>query len=533
MNCMTYDYRFSMLIHTEFEYRSRYLKKASAIPDIHYEPPLNSNIRAVLELEANFNSEMKPDLDETYFWKKLNEYNDDENRDHFSDFQENLKCSAITLRRIRENWKHPESNRQKKNQTKNKIIEKRSFLLLFASSFLDLPFTYMMEIFKYSDVLTDGIIDSCFINPKTDIGPAFCWQDDFRTSSGNLSDAWIEQYIRLIRRPAILHNHMIREQLGYLPSYMPEPHMLLKKQHTSPEELHMLPEEITNPFLSSQICREILFDPITFRIRVMFEILKQQDYPELHNKLYEKLLSLRPKDAFYLSYITFSCYDQSKASLKQYKDIEKKLKSLTSIRRNDDPRLLAFLNIVTQARKDKKIPEQKMPDLLSDLSIVAGIRAIFYEPENVANSERRKESEHEALEGPVFHPTRSIFDLKKLCEDSSKILKESCEGSSAIQKEKSSKNELSPKSRILSCLTLTHYLTEIYFRKQNEQKEQEEQEEQKKQKKQNDFEKLMTLYSIYLFISDTQRDHLPKPDPDFYQSCLPKELIEQVYRYFS
>lgn len=253
MNCMTYDYRFSMLIHTEFEYRSRYLKKTAAIPDIHYETPLNSDIRAVLELEANFNSEMEPDLDETYFWKKLNEYNDDENRDHFSDFQENLKCTAITLRRIRENWLHPESNRPQKKQAKNKIIEKRSFLLLFASSFLDLPFTYMMGIFEYSDVLTDGIIDSCFINPKTDIGPAFCWQDDFRTSSGKLSDAWIEQYIRLIRRPAILHNHKIRERLGYLPSYMPEPHMLLEKQHTSPEELHMLPEEITNSFLSSQI----------------------------------------------------------------------------------------------------------------------------------------------------------------------------------------------------------------------------------------------------------------------------------------
>ena len=55
MNCMTYDYRFSMLIHTEFEYRSRYLKKTAAIPDIHYETPLNSDIRAVLELEANFN----------------------------------------------------------------------------------------------------------------------------------------------------------------------------------------------------------------------------------------------------------------------------------------------------------------------------------------------------------------------------------------------------------------------------------------------------------------------------------------------
>ena len=530
MNCMAYDYRFSMLIHTEFEYRSRYLKKTAAIPDIHYETPLNSDIRAVLELEANFNSEMEPDLDETYFWKKLNEYNDDENRDHFSDFQENLKCSAITLRRIRENWKHPESNRQKKNQTKNKIIEKRSFLLLFASSFLDLPFTYMMEIFKYSDVLTDGIINSCFINPKTDIGPAFCWQDDFRTSSGNLSDAWIEQYIRLIRRPAILHNHMIREQLGYLPSYMPEPHMLLEKQHTSPEELHMLPEEITNSFLSSQICREILFEPITFRIRVMFELLKQQDYPELHNKLYEKLLSLRPKDAFYLSYITFFCYDQSKASLKQYKDIEKKLKSLTSIRSNGDPRLLDFLNIVTQASKNEKIPEQEMPDSLSDLSIVAGIRAIFYEPENVANSERRKESEHEKLKGPVFHTGRSIFDLEQLCKDSSAILEKIYKDSSAIRKEKSSKNELSPKSRILSCLTLTHYLTEIYFQKQNKQKEQKKQEEQKEQ---NDFEKLMTLYSIYLFISDTQRDHLPKPDPDFYQSCLPKELIEQVYRYFS
>ena len=103
-----------MLIHTEFEYRSRYLKKTAAIPDIHYETPLNSDIRAVLELEANFNSEMEPDLDETYFWKKLNEYNDDENRDHFSDFQENLKCTAITLRRIRENWLHPESNRPQK-----------------------------------------------------------------------------------------------------------------------------------------------------------------------------------------------------------------------------------------------------------------------------------------------------------------------------------------------------------------------------------------------------------------------------------
>ena len=31
MNCMTYDYRFSMLIHTEFEYRSRYLKKTAAL----------------------------------------------------------------------------------------------------------------------------------------------------------------------------------------------------------------------------------------------------------------------------------------------------------------------------------------------------------------------------------------------------------------------------------------------------------------------------------------------------------------------
>lgn len=516
MNCMTYDYRFSMLIHTEFEYRSRYLKKTAAIPDIHYETPLNSDIRAVLELEANFNSEMEPDLDETYFWKKLNEYNDDENRDHFSDFQENLKCTAITLRRIRENWLHPESNRPQKKQAKNKIIEKRSFLLLFASSFLDLPFTYMMGIFEYSDVLTDGIIDSCFINPKTDIGPAFCWQDDFRTSSGKLSDAWIEQYIRLIRRPAILHNHKIRERLGYLPSYMPEPHMLLEKQHTSPEELHMLPEEITNSFLSSQICREILYDPITFRIRVMFDGLKQQDYPKLHNKLYKKLLSLRPKDAFYLSYITSICYNQSE----QYKDIEITLKSLSSIRRNDDPRLLAFLNIVTQARKDKKIPEQEMPDSLSDLSIVAGIRAIFYEPENVANSERRKESEHEKLTGPVFHTGRSIFDLEQLCKDSF---------SSTIRKEKSSKNELSPKSQILSCLTLTHYLTEIYFRKQNEQKEK----EQEEQKEQNDFEKLMTLYSIYLFISDTQRDHLPKPDPDFYQSCLPKELIQKALRYFS
>ena len=106
----------------------------------------------------------------------------------------------------------------------------------------------------------------------------------------------------------------------------------------------------------------------------MFELLKQQDYPELHNKLYKKLLSLRPKDAFYLSYITFFCYDQSKASLKQYKDIEKKLKSLTSIRSNGDPRLLAFLNIVTQASKNEKIPEQEMPDSLSDLSIVAGMK---------------------------------------------------------------------------------------------------------------------------------------------------------------
>ena len=113
MNCMTYDYRFSMLIHTEFEYRSRYLKKTAAIP-------LNSDIRAVLELEAKFNSEMEPALDETYFWKKLNEYNDDENRDHFSDFQENLKCTAITLRRIRENWLHPESNRPQKNRPKTK-----------------------------------------------------------------------------------------------------------------------------------------------------------------------------------------------------------------------------------------------------------------------------------------------------------------------------------------------------------------------------------------------------------------------------
>ena len=520
MNCMTYDYRFSMLIHTEFEYRSRYLKKTSAIPDIHYETPLNSDIRAVLELEAKFNSEMKPALDETYFWTKMNEYNDDENRDHFSDFQDNLKSSAITLRRIRENWLHPESNRPQKNQAKNKIIEKRSFLLLFASSFLDLPFTYMMEIFKYSDVLTDGVIDSYFINPKKDIGPAFCWQDDFRTSSGNLSDAWIEQYIRLIRRPAILHNHTIRERLGYLPSYMPEPHMLLEKQHTSPEELHMLPEEITNSFLSSQIRREILFDPITFQIRVMFEKLKQQDYPKLHNKLYKELLSLRPKDAFYLSYITFLCYEQSE----QYKDIEITLKSLSSIRRNDDPRLLYFLNLVTQASKNGKMPEQEMPDSLSDLSIVADIRAIFYEPENVANSERRKESEHEALEGPVFHPTRSIFNLEQLCKDSSAILEKIYKDSSAIQNEKSSKNELSPKSRILSCLTLTRYLTEIYFRKQKDQKKQEEQ---------NDFEKLMTLYSIYLFISDTQRDHLPKPDPDVYQSCLPKELIQQVLRYFS
>ena len=63
MNCMTYDYRFSMLIHTEFEYRSRYLKKTTAIPDIHYEIPLNSDIRAVLELEAKFNSEMETSLD--------------------------------------------------------------------------------------------------------------------------------------------------------------------------------------------------------------------------------------------------------------------------------------------------------------------------------------------------------------------------------------------------------------------------------------------------------------------------------------
>ena len=516
MNCMTYDYRFSMLIRTEFEYRARYLKKTAAIPDIYYETPLNSNIRAVLELEAKFNSEMKPALDETYFWKKLNEYNDDENADQFSDFQKNLERRAITLRRIRENWKHPESNRPQKNQPKNKLIENRSFLLLLASSFLDLPFTYMMEIFKYNDVLTDGIIDSCFINPKTDIGPAFCWQDDSRTSSGKLSDAWIEQYIRLIRRPAILHNHMIRERLGYLPSYMPEPHMLPEKLHTSPKELHMLPEEITNSFLCSQICREILFDPITFRIRMIFEELKQQDYPKLHNKLYEKLLSLRPKDAFYLSYITFFCYDRSEVSSKQYKDIEKRLKNLTSIRSNDDPRLLYFLNLVTQASKNGKMPEQEMPDSLSDLSIVADIRAIFYEPENVANSERRKESEHEKLKGPVFHTGRSIFDLEQLCKDTF--------SSSTIRKEKSSKNELSPKSRILSCLTLTHYLTEIYFRKQEEPKD---------QKDQNDFEKLMTLYSIYLFISDTQRDHLPKPDPDAYQSCLPKELIEQVLRYFS
>lgn len=507
MNCMTYDYRFSMLIHTEFEYRARYLKKTSAIPDIHYELPLNSDIRAVLELEAKFNSEMEPDLDETYFWKKLNEYNDDENAGQFSDFQNNLERRAITLRRIRESWKHPESNRQQKNQPKNKIIENRSFLLLLASSFLNLPFTYMMEIFKYSDVLTDGIIDSYFINPNTDTAPAFCWQDDARTSSGKLSDAWIEQYIRLIRRPAILHNHIIRERLGYLPSYMPEPHMSPEKLHTSSEELHTLPEETTNSFLSSQICREILFDPITFRIRVMFEELKQQDYPKLHNKLYKELLSLRPKDAFYLSYITFFCYDQSEVSLKQYNDIEKRLKNLTSIRSNDDPRLLTFLNIVTRASENQKIPEQEMPSLLSDLNIVAVIRAIFKDPENVANSERRKKSERETLEGPVFHPARSIFDLEQLCKDSFT--------SSTIRKEKSSKNELSPKSLVLSCLTLTHYLTEIYFRNQEE------------------FEELMTLYSIYLFISDTQRDHLPKPDPDIYQSYLPKELIEQVLRYFS
>ncbi|WP_147352808.1 hypothetical protein [Clostridium sp. AM48-13] len=120
MNCMAYDYRFSMLIHTEFEYRSRYLKKTSAIPDIHYEPPLNSDIRAVLELEANFNSEMKPDLDETYFWKKLNEYNDDENRDHFSDFQENLKCSAITLRRFVKIGNIPNQTDRKRTRPKTK-----------------------------------------------------------------------------------------------------------------------------------------------------------------------------------------------------------------------------------------------------------------------------------------------------------------------------------------------------------------------------------------------------------------------------
>ena len=76
-------------------------------------------------------------------------------------------------------------------------------------------------------------------------------------------------------------------------------------------------------------------------------------------------------------------------------------------------------------------------------------------------------------------------------------------------------------------LSLSRQIRDLSALEQTKQEEQEEQEEQ------NDFEKLMTLYSIYLFISDTQRDHLPKPDPDFYQSCLPKELIEQVYRYFS
>ena len=90
--------------------------------------------------------------------------------------------------------------------------------------------------------------------------------------------------------------------------------------------------------------------------------------------------------------------------------------------------------------------------------------------------------------------------------------------------------ELEKKEREL--YSVRHDLIEARLALENLQKEQKEK-EQEEQKEQNDFEKLMTLYSIYLFISDTQRDHLPKPDPDFYQSCLPKELIEQVYRYFS
>ena len=32
--------------------------------------------------------------------------------------------------------------------------------------------------------------------------------------------------------------------------------------------------------------------------------------------------------------------------------------------------------------------------------------------------------------------------------------------------------------------------------------------------------------------SNNHREHLPKPDPDFYQSYLPKELIQKALRYF-
>ena len=528
MRYMTYPYRLSKLIATEFLYRELY-QESLTFPDsvpnlstLRYANSLSSSalIHTVETLEQEFNRTMDPKLNVTKFWK-LFKFENDELFEELNSWLRESLLTASSLRRIREYQYHKEPRPSKKRDKKTGEMRtckhtpydddleqyymgNMTAFVSRASAFLDLPLAYMMQIFKYEDGIIDGMIDEEFLNEEADYrsteghNKSCCfWKDipekitlkkaekkddttDTPAQNPDL-DPWMEQYIRLIRRPALLHRRTMQAALGYQP------------YQTSGKVLN-------DAFLQAECYKTILLHPVLYNIHDILHQMKHQNYAPQHLELYRTFLGMQPNDAFYLSYLACLCCDTSKTGRTEYEAVKTELLKFSTIRKGGDERFLALLNMATNARNaNGEIAPQKLPAVLDPLHFVGDIRFIL------ENTDAEDYDEKE-LEESIFS-SRQIVSVSSLFGDNS----ESQALTPNVDKMKPEELE----SHVLSCLEAAYWLVNVHTSLRQQ------------------FDELMTLYSVYLFLTKAQKNHFElRPDKNFFQSFISDELKEAAIRYF-
>lgn len=525
MHYMLYNYRCSRLIEAELRYREFYRKTHANADNTqtdsqHYQlnyrklKTLTKLLPSLETLEKEFDQAMDPTLNTAKFWKDF-KYNSESTDQNLSTYMQQSFLSERSLSRLRGMYRHKEStknvaekdDRSSKPYTDSKEeaeMKKWYPVVLRASALLDLPLLYMLQIFKYEDYLDDNIINREFLNPKTDyiwkenIGKkVFFWKDalsddtkkDFKKKNGIenadnkeidtlTSDPWMEQYIRLIRRPALLHRKAMQASKGYLPY-----------EEVAPEK-----------FMEAEMYGNILLNPVLYKIHGMLYEMKLQEHTPLYLELYRTFLSMKPDDAFYLSYLTCHSYDGSDEGFEFFEEIKKNLLKYATIRKPGDERFLALLNLATRASvPTKEHSEQELPETLYELHFVSDIRNIFATISITDYDER--ELKESIFSNNQFIPFSSLFGEDSECQ--------------ALTPDIEKMNIAQLESHVLSCLEAAYWLVSVHAVTER-------------------FEELMTLFSLYLFLTDAQKNHLTiKLDKTLYQCFIPDDLKKEAAEYFS